>query len=173
MKHSVHSPWYAGWTPNAPEERRTRRADCGTWPGYLAEPGRFSKDTRERRRRVGSTHPLQPATSPPSLPPWHGRQRLRPFEPVRIESTENWEPAPVQSSDDPAPAPESESGPSPFAALWTLAERETERAAFTALLESWFAPIPLTSQVSMCEQVGRAGLQCYQAQGAWRHPARA
>ena len=98
-------------------------------------------------------------------------------EPVRIPSAETREPLQLQSGDDtapapaPAPAPESGSGsgsgPSPFAALWTLAERETERAAFATLLESWFAPIPLTAQVSMCGQVDQAGLQCYQAQGTW------
>ena len=57
--------------------------------------------------------------------------------------------------------------PSAFADLWTRAQGETERAAFAALLQSWFAPIPLTSQLPMCDQVSRAGLQCYRAQGPW------
>ena len=84
-----------------------------------------------------------------------------PIAAPRTPNVEKRPPVQVTVGEKPPPAP------SPLDALWAGGERETERAAFVALLESWFAPIPLSTQRPLCDQVGRAGLQCLQEQATW------
>lgn len=54
-----------------------------------------------------------------------------------------------------------------LAALWDSTPAATRLEAVGALLEAWYAPIPLTPDADPCTQVAAAGLRCLEDQGSW------
>jgi hypothetical protein len=55
----------------------------------------------------------------------------------------------------------------PLASLWQEPPAATRLAAVRALLDAWYAPIPLQAGQDPCAQVGAAGLRCLTEQGSW------
>lgn len=55
----------------------------------------------------------------------------------------------------------------PLAVLWDSTAEATRLDAVRALLDAWYAPIPLQADVDPCAQVGAAGLRCLEDLGSW------
>ncbi|MEE4300471.1 MAG: AAA family ATPase [Pseudomonadales bacterium] len=118
--------------------------------------------TREQpSAELAAPQPAPAAREASASAPTESGPAPEPASPTETEDAARVEPTEERASSRAAPATDA------LASLWERPPAATRLEAVRALLEAWYAPIPLTPETDPCAQVAAAGLRCLEAQGSW------